>query len=397
MFAIQLVFWLGAWLMGIRLAHLVDHIGLAGAATTLVLGTALPLLLPRLWPVIRSPACRAADPTRVRQKSLALAVCMVAVIVYGALIAHQGFDPFPSFMALAAFATPVLLLLLPMYVHWADRRLQVPEDGYWRLGQALTGRRPWMWGEHQLLIRTWMVKVFFLPIMLGGLVEIAFMLLRMTSEWDTRRLVELLFVFGLAADLLVGCIGYCLNSKLLKNDIKSVDPTWSGWLVCTICYVPLNGILHWMTAQRDNLVWSDWLTPNDWLYWPWAGLLATSWIIYWTSTACFELDFSNMTWRRLVDTGPYRFTKHPAFIAKNIHWWLSTVPFWGVSSHMDVLRNVAGMSILSFVYYLRAKTEERHLMQFPEYAAYAERIRLTGIFSWSRYRKNKRTSTSTTH
>ncbi|MEY4765791.1 MAG: hypothetical protein RI907_2464, partial [Pseudomonadota bacterium] len=151
------------------------------------------------------------------------------------------------------------------------------------------------------------------------------------------------------------------------------------------CYPPLNEALHTLTAQRDSLNWNDWLKPGDWLYWPWAVAVASTWLVYWLSTAQFKLGFSNLSWRGLVDTGPYRYTKHPAFIAKNLHWWLATVPFFGVSSAWDVARNILGMSMLSFVYYLRAKTEERYLLINPEYAAYAARIEQSGIFSMRRF------------
>lgn len=95
----------------------------------------------------------------------------------------------------------------------------------------------------------------------------------------------------------------------------------------------------------------------------------------------FGLRFSNLSWRGLVDSGPYRYTKHPAYISKNLYWWLHTVPFVGVSSSLDLWRNILGLSFVSLVYYLRAKTEERHLMAFPEYAAYAARIEQDGLLA----------------
>src|SRR5690606_33230096 len=103
----------------------------------------------------------------------------------------------------------------------------------------------------------------------------------------------------------------------------------------------------------------------------------------------FGLRFSNLSWRGLVNTGPYRYTKHPAYLSKNIYWWLHTVPFVGVASNMDLLRNLLGLSFVSMVYYIRAKTEEHHLMAFPEYHDYSQYINKKGLLarlktSWQR-------------
>lgn len=383
-FALSLVLSSVALLLTLRIPAVAEVMGTGTSAMVLVALTAAPLLLPRLLPVMRSPALRPPDARRVLHKCLALSLGCLTVLVYASLVGRLGFGTFSAFAELAVMSLPAALVILPWYVRWADQRLPEAEDSYLRFGQCLAGQRPWQWADHALLIRVWCVKVFFIPIMAGGLIEVSTTLVEMSRQPKPGQLIELMFYYGLFADLLVGNIGYVFASKLLGNEIKSVDATWSGWLVCVICYVPLNGLLHLATAQRDHLIWSDWLTPDHWLYWPWAALLATTWIVYWLSTTCFGIDFSNMTWRRLVDNGPYRYTKHPAFISKNLYWWMSTVPFFGVASGWDVCRNILGMSILSFVYYLRAQTEERHLMRFPEYAAYARRIDEHGWFSWLR-------------
>ena len=127
-----------------------------------------------------------------------------------------------------------------------------------------------------------------------------------------------LFSFGLCIDLLLASAGYFFASRILGNEIKSTEKTWLGWLVCLICYPPLLEIFLIIKRQQDSFIWTDWLTPSTSLYWIWAFLIATTWLIYWLSTVSFGLRFSNLSWRGLVDTGPYRYTKHPAYISKNI-------------------------------------------------------------------------------
>ncbi|GIZ69224.1 hypothetical protein KAM428_43090 [Aquipseudomonas alcaligenes] len=276
---------------------------------------------------------------------------------------------------------PFLLLVIPYYVAWAGRRLGDEEDGHERFGQLLQGRRAWCWAEQKTYVLAWWVKFFFIPLMYAFLNDALVGVLRFSWQGDAVTLVLGLFMFGLCCDLVIAFAGYLFSLRLLGGDIRSVDGTWLGWFSCMICYPPLLGIFHYIKQQVDGLVWSDWLLPNGPLYWVWAVLLSGTWLVYWVATASFGLKFSNLSWRGLVDRGPYRFTKHPAYLAKNIYWWLHTVPFIGVQGWADLSRNLLGLAFVSLVYYLRARTEEAHLMAFPEYAAYAAHIERHGLLA----------------
>lgn len=112
-------------------------------------------------------------------------------------------------------------------------------------------------------------------------------------------------------------------------------------------------------------------------------------MLYWLSTASFGIRFSNLTYRGLIDHGPYRYTKHPAYWSKNIYWWLHAVPFVGITSAGDFARSFLGLGFVSLIYYLRAKTEERHLRKFPEYRAYCDWIDTNGLWACCRRRFGK--------
>ena len=99
------------------------------------------------------------------------------------------------------------------------------------------------------------------------------------------------------------------------------------------------------------------------------------------------MTFSNLSYRRLINKGVYRYTKHPAYISKNIYWWLYTLPFMGVAFvSVEWWKNVLGLTFVSLIYYGRAKSEERHLMKFPEYRHYCNEIDKKGIFRWLKIR-----------
>jgi protein-S-isoprenylcysteine O-methyltransferase Ste14 len=81
--------------------------------------------------------------------------------------------------------------------------------------------------------------------------------------------------------------------------------------------------------------------------------------------------FSNLTYRGTVSTGPYRLMKHPAYVSKVVSYWLITVPFVPIQGWAFALQQCLMLSISCSIYYFRAKFEERHLLQFGEYKAYA--------------------------
>ena len=87
----------------------------------------------------------------------------------------------------------------------------------------------------------------------------------------------------------------------------------------------------------------------------------------------FGLRFSNLTHRGILTHGPYAWTKHPAYLSKNLYWWFAVLPFLATTgSLVDTIRNTAVLAMVSGVYYWRARTEEQHLSADPAYVDYAE-------------------------
>jgi hypothetical protein len=323
-------------------------------------------------------------PEQVAARSAAIRLGLFAILFFSSVFGVL-FSSWPAqvFNFEYLLTLPVMLFVVPHYVVWAGRRLGTDQDDHERFGMVLLRKRSWCWAEHKTYLLAWLVKCFFIPLMYAYLVSAIENLLLFSWQWNPAAFVLGLFLLGLGFDLLVAFAGYVLSLRVLGGEIRSVDGTWLGWLVCLICYPPLLGLFHYVKQQVDDIDWSQWLLPSEPLYWLWAGLITFTWVVYWFSTLSFGLKFSNLSWRGLVDCGAYHYTKHPAYLSKNIYWWLHTVPFVGVVSGADLLRNLLGLSFVSLVYYLRAKTEEAHLMQFPEYAAYVARIEHDGL--WAKF------------
>ncbi len=111
--------------------------------------------------------------------------------------------------------------------------------------------------------------------------------------------------------------------------------------------------------------------------WIWGLWLVFLTGIYAWATVAFGIRFSNLTYRGVLTNGPYRFTRHPAYLSKNAFWWFATLPFLVTNgSFTDMVRNTVILALVSAVYFWRAKTEEKHLLaedaKYREYHAWME-------------------------
>ncbi|MDG2002107.1 MAG: isoprenylcysteine carboxylmethyltransferase family protein [Novosphingobium sp.] len=278
---------------------------------------------------------------------------------------------------LAVAAVPLFVLTVP-YVLWLDRYLTEPRDGAWHFGAMLIGREPYDIEEVKAHFRSWAVKGFFCAFMIsilpGGfayIVNLDISALAMQPAVIATAMIELLFLI----DVHMAMVGYLLTIKPLDAHIRSANPYLAGWLAALLCYPPFilmgdGGPLNYHLHTSD---WGFWLQDHPVLLWVWAGWLVFLTAIYAWATVIFGIRFSNLTYRGIITNGPYRFTRHPAYLSKNLFWWFGTMPFLVTSDSLaDAVRNTALLALVSAVYYWRAKTEERHLGDDdPKYRKYS--------------------------
>ena len=284
-------------------------------------------------------------------------------------------------MYVLGFASAPMLVLSVPYVLWIDRRLKEPRDGAWHLGQLIAGRSDRV--DREALyehFRCWAVKGFFL----------AFMISIVPGNWaDTMRapaaeiaahpvsLVRWAIGATFMVDVTFATVGYVLTMKPLDAHIRSANPYAAGWTAALICYPPFilmnpDGPLFYQMGTFGENSWIHWLEGYPLLLALWGAGLAALTAIYAWATVAFGLRFSNLTHRGILTHGPYAWTKHPAYVTKNLFWWLGTLPFIVTTGNpVDMIRNSVLLAIVSGVYYWRARTEERHLMADPAYRDYA--------------------------
>lgn len=229
----------------------------------------------------------------------------------------------------------------------------------------------------------WCVKAYFFPLMLGGcyfFVSAASKVSLEITEFSWISIVAFLIYLLYAIDTAFGTIGYCSTSRRINGQIRSTDSTISGWGVTLVCYPPFNLIvLHQWLAYKDGYEWHEWLTDKPLLLFVWGTVVLLLTVGYVWSTVSFGLRFSNLSYRGLVSSGPYRYFKHPSYFFKNISWWLISIPFISLESGRLAIINCLGLIGINCIYILRAWTEERHLASDPDYKAYSIWMAKNGV------------------
>ena len=298
-------------------------------------------------------------------------------------------------MQVFTVAAPVLFLLSVPYVVWLDRYLTDPRDGAWALGSWLMGGvadREAIYAH----LRAWAVKGFFLAFMIaivpGGFGEFV--------RADTSRLAHdpvalanWLITFMFVIDVAFATVGYLLTIRPLDAHIRSANPYAAAWTAALMCYPPFilmddGGPLDYSVGNFRSDGWMHWFAGQPVVLAAIGAVLVALTAVYAWATMAFGVRFSNLTHRGVLTHGPYAWSRHPAYLSKNLFWWVSTLPFLTTGSVVDAARATLIMAAVSGVYYWRAKTEEWHLSADPDYRAYsdwmARNAPVPRVFRWVR-------------
>jgi protein-S-isoprenylcysteine O-methyltransferase Ste14 len=303
---------------------------------------------------------------------------------------------------LKAAAIPLFVLSVP-YVFWLDRYMTDPRDHAWHFGAMVLGGGAHDLEEVKRHWRAWIIKGFFGAFMIsilppGFAAAVGADLIGILG--DPARLGMVLIGMLFLVDVQIGTVGYLVTFRPLDAHIRSGNPYLAGWIAALICYPPFvfafmgSGLLgyEYGTPGQGDANWTFWLAGQPLMLWIWAALLVFLTGVYAWATFAFGLRFSNLTYRGVLTNGPYRFTRHPAYLSKNLFWWLSTLPFLVTNaSATDALRNVVFLVAVNGIYYWRARTEEEHLWhEDAKYRAYHAWMSEHGLITAPLVRLKKR-------
>ena len=209
------------------------------------------------------------------------------------------------------------------------------------------------------------------------------------SDFIYKKLLLILF----SVDLACFCVGYFSEAAFLKNKVKTCETSLAGVLFCIICYPPFNGVSgSFFGWEQDSgaIAFHDYFSPVTIILRLCVLFLVT---IYALASVALGTKASNLTNRGIVSRFPYNIVRHPAYATKLGFWIVSSVIAFCVPLNeiilnpvkyfTDIIVTVIISCIWIFIYYMRALTEERHLMQDPDYLEYQKKVKykfIPGLF-----------------
>ncbi len=236
---------------------------------------------------------------------------------------------------------------------------------------------------------SFLLKLFFIPMMYFGTIEYSWLFIDsfiyliqngVPAEFGGFKVFnQIVFPMFLHATLAIAVsvylFGYCVENEKLGSKIKSIDSTWLGWIVTIICYPPFFAIMFYIIPKADQdlaFFINEEITAFVRLF-IMVVVLFKTWTIFTLGTKS-----SNLTNRGIVSHGPYRWMRHPHYLAKMIVWWICLIP--SAVGHPWL---IGGMIFWSTIYVLRALTEELHLKKDPDYKEYMTKVKwrfIPGIY-----------------
>ncbi|MBY3066758.1 hypothetical protein HFO74_25635 [Rhizobium laguerreae] len=276
-----------------------------------------------------------------------------------------------------------------LYVAVTDLVADEPDDYLNQVGRAVLMQD---FREEDVLfaLRLLAIKCFFLVLMFSGGMT-ALSNLAEKPAWTfppfSAAWFEGLLQLAFLVDIVLAAGGYVATFKLFGWHVRATETTALGWLVCLICYEPFfPAISHAFVPYGEGPGWESVIQEGSavFIFWSVATLFCT--VIYVWATVAFGPRFSNLTHRGIITSGPYRFMKHPAYVSKNIAWWLVAIPGFLASGVAEGLARAGMLAIVSLIYVMRARAEQRMLSRDPAYRDYVERVAAHGLLAMAKRR-----------
>jgi protein-S-isoprenylcysteine O-methyltransferase Ste14 len=187
--------------------------------------------------------------------------------------------------------------------------------------------------------------------------------------------ISIALIFSI--DVALAWCGYVVSSRWVDNQTTSAEPSMLGWVVCLLCYPPFQfilGLYYASPGEREVLQFEQ-----QWPVTIFTAMMLMSYLVYMMATLWFGVRFSNLTNRGIIRKGPFAFIRHPAYASKNFSWWIVMFPaivYNATHTGLEIaILQTIGLVLMTYVYYMRALTEERHLSADPVYLEYCKQVR----------------------
>ena len=174
--------------------------------------------------------------------------------------------------------------------------------------------------------------------------------------------------------ILILSISYLSDLNLFRNKIKSVDTTPLGIISCIICFYPFTILANTFIKSFSN---GSIPVENFALRIIIDIISVVANIIILISVARLGTKSGNLTNRGIVKGFPYNIVRHPDYSMQIVYILASTAPIYFVSDLSIINKIILTIGMLGWIliFYLRAITEERHLLKDVEYQKYTEEVK----------------------
>jgi protein-S-isoprenylcysteine O-methyltransferase Ste14 len=367
---------------------------------SIVLCLGLPALTMILWEVAAEkvhrrpesgldfsrPAPLAPTLRRSAIKLVGIWTSWAAVAALYAFLPYYRSGGFSLFFDVMLSAAPALVLLSVPYVVFVDRYSKDPYDENWHFGMLVLGNLSAAdLGACRHHVLNYVIKGFFLAFMFQvftGRTSYLFSLGVSGMFADPLAFYTVAIELLYYVDIVFATIGYALTLKIFGAHIRSPNPLLLGWVAALACYPPFSVMGgDRMVSYASGPEWQMLVAVDSLVGTVLIAAIVGLTLIYSWATVAFGIRFSNLTHRGIITNGPYALTKHPAYLAKNISWWLVYLPFVPAMGIRQAIGGCISLIIVNAIYYVRARTEEAHLMADPTYRAYAAYIAEHGLFA----------------
>lgn len=177
-------------------------------------------------------------------------------------------------------------------------------------------------------------------------------------------------------------VGYLVQSRMLGNEVVSVDASVGGWMACLVCYPPFNAAMAAILPMQVVELAPAYPAFSMTAHLVINGMLLTFFALYAYASVSLGFKCSNLMHRGIVRRGLYRVIRHPAYLFKNLAWWTGAIPLLYVlaqTSPKEFFWTGFCMAGWACIYLLRALAEERHLSRHADYRGYMQQVRFRFI------------------
>jgi protein-S-isoprenylcysteine O-methyltransferase Ste14 len=133
------------------------------------------------------------------------------------------------------------------------------------------------------------------------------------------------------------------------------------------------------TLQIGQENWITVLQNSPYLIYFFATILISMALIHFWGEAILGMRASINSNKGIITNGPYKYSKHPIYLSKNIAWLLGTLPFLSGANFSQSFKLTLAFICVSLGYGFRSYFEEKLLAKDETYVAYARYMDEKGL------------------